>query len=115
MKETDMKDLTKIEEILLLAIWELKEKAYGFKIRHHVSSIIEKDFTYGNLYSALKRLTRKKYVTKRQGKTTPQRRGKTRMYYSVSSAGIEALKSACAMNQKLWGTRQPNSFETNSK
>ena len=48
-----MKDLTKIEEILLLSIWELKDKAYGFKIRHHVSNIIGKDFTYGNLYSAL--------------------------------------------------------------
>ncbi len=26
-----MKDLTKIEEILLLSIWELKDNAYGLK------------------------------------------------------------------------------------
>jgi DNA-binding PadR family transcriptional regulator len=110
-----MKDLTKIEEILLLSIWELKDEAYGFKIRHHVSDIIGKDFTFGNLYSALDRLTRKKYVSKRQGESTPQRRGKTRMYYTISSAGIEALKVACAMNQKLWGALKPYSFETHHK
>ena len=107
-----MKDLTKIEEILLLSIWELEDKAYGFKIRHHVSDIIGKDFTFGNLYSALDRLTRKKLVSKRAGESTPQRRGKTRMYYTLSSSGIEALKAACSLNQKLWGDRKPIFFET---
>jgi DNA-binding PadR family transcriptional regulator len=110
-----MKDLTKIEEILLLSIWKLKDEAYGFKIRRHVSDIIGKDFTFGNLYSALDRLARKKYVMKRTGESTPQRRGKTRMYYTISSAGIEALKAACAMNQKLWGALKPYSFETHHK
>ena len=110
-----MKDLTKIEEILLLSIWELKDKAYGFKIRNHVSNIIDKDFTYGNLYSALDRLTRKKYVLKRPGESTSQRRGKTRMYYTLSSAGIDALKAACVLNQKLWAGLKPCSFETQSK
>lgn len=110
-----MKDLTKIEEILLLSIWELKDEAYGFKIRHHVSDIIGKDFTFGNLYSALDRLTRKKFVSKRPGESTPQRRGKTRIYYTLTSAGTEALKSACAMNQKLWGTLSPYSFEIHNK
>ena len=40
-----MKELTKIEEILLLAIWRLKDDAYGVKIRQNVSQIIGKDFT----------------------------------------------------------------------
>jgi DNA-binding PadR family transcriptional regulator len=110
-----MKELTKIEEILLLSIWELKDEAYGFNIRHYVSDIIGKDFTFGNLYSALDRLTRKKYVLKRPGESTPQRRGKTRMYYTLSSAGIEVLKEACAMNQKLWGDLKPYSFEKRYK
>ena len=110
-----MKYLTKIEEILLLSIWQLKDEAYGFKIRHHVSDIIGKDFTYGNLYSALNRLTRKEYVFKRSGESTLQRRGKTRMYYTISSAGIEALKSACDLNQKLWGALKPYCFEPQYK
>jgi hypothetical protein len=37
------------------------------------------------------------------------------MYYTVSSAGLEALKASCAMNQKLWGALKPYSFETEKK
>ena len=53
-----MKDLTKNEEILLLTIWELQDEAYGVRIRKHISELIGKDFTYGNLYSALNQLTK---------------------------------------------------------
>lgn len=97
-----MKELTKIEEILLLAIWRLKDNAYGVKIRQHVSQIIGKDFTYGNLYSALSQLTKKKYVQKTLGEPTPDRRGRRKIYYTVSEPGIKALKAARQMNQKMW-------------
>jgi hypothetical protein len=36
-KSRAVKELTKIEEILLVTIWRLKDKAYGVKIRQHVS------------------------------------------------------------------------------
>ena len=75
-----MKDLTKIEEILLIAIWRLEDEAYGVKIRQHVSQLIGKEFTYGNLYSALHQLTVKKYVKKILGEPTPARRGRRKSY-----------------------------------
>ena len=97
-----MKELTKIEEILLLAIWRLKEDAYGVKIRQYVSQIIGKEFTYGNLYSALSQLAKKKYVKKTLGEPTPDRRGRRKIFYTVSTAGMKALKAARDMNQKMW-------------
>ena len=97
-----MKELTKIEEILLLAIWRLKEDAYGVKIRQNVSQMIGKEFTYGNLYSALSQLTKKKYVKKTLGEPTPDRRGRRKIFYTISSAGMKALKAAREMNQKMW-------------
>jgi PadR family transcriptional regulator PadR len=97
-----MKDLTKIEEILLLSIWRLKDNAYGVKIRHYASEIIGKDFTYGNLYSALKQLTKKNYVSKRFGEPTLERRGRRRIYYTLSPEGLKALKSAYEVNKRLW-------------
>lgn len=97
-----MKDLTKIEETLLLAIWRLKDDAYGVQIRKCVSQIIGKEFTYGNLYSALNQLSQKKYVTKTLGDPTPDRRGRRKIFYTVSPAGIKALKTAREMNQKMW-------------
>lgn len=97
-----MKELTKIEEILLLSIWRLKEDAYGVKIRQHVSQIIGKEFTYGNLYSALSQLAKKKYVNKALAEPTPDRRGRRKITYTVSAVGLKALKASREMNQKMW-------------
>jgi len=100
--EDKMKELTKIEEILLLAIWQMKDDAYGVKIRQYVSQIIGKEFTYGNLYSALSQLAKKKYVKKTLGEPTQDRRGRQKIFYSVSALGMKALKAAREMNQKMW-------------
>lgn len=110
-KQLKMSDLTKIEEILLLAIWRLKNEAYGVKIRKYVSSIINKDFSYGNLYSALGQLTRKKYVQKTMGTPTPNRRGRSKIYYTVTTLGIDSLKSAHEMNEVLWAGINKVAFE----
>jgi PadR family transcriptional regulator PadR len=100
--EDKMKELTKTEEILLLAIWRLKDDAYGVKIRQYVSQFTGKEFTYGNLYSALSQLAKKKYVNKTLGEATTDRRGRRKIFYSVSAAGTRALKAAREMNQKMW-------------
>jgi DNA-binding PadR family transcriptional regulator len=97
-----MKDLTKIEEMLLIAIWHLKEKAYGVKIRQYVSAVVGRDLTYGHLYSALNQLVIKKYVKKSVEKTPAPRLGRPRIYYSISPEGADALKEAMVMNEKLW-------------
>ncbi len=97
-----MKELTKVEEILLVTIWRLSEQAYGVKIRQHVSRVLGKELTYGNLYSALHQLTAKKYVVKTLGESVPSRRGRRRIFYSVSPGGLEALENARLMNDKLW-------------
>ncbi len=97
-----MKDLTKIEEILLVAIWRLKGNAYGVRIRQHVSSVIGRQLTYGHLYSALNQLAAKDFVAKSEGKAAIQRLGRPRVYYSLTSEGLEALKGAMKVNEKLW-------------
>jgi len=97
-----MKELTKIEEILLVAIWHLKEKAYGVKIRQHVSKIVGKELTYGHLYSALNQLVAKKYVLKSVGQMSTKRLGRPRIYYSISPVGMSALRTAREMNERLW-------------
>jgi PadR family transcriptional regulator, regulatory protein PadR len=96
-----MQELTKIEEILLWAIAELEDDAYGFRIRRHISARLGLDFTYGNLYSALGRLVEKGYVSKRQGGSSPARRGKTRVYYILQEDGRLALRKAYQLNRAM--------------
>ena len=97
-----MKELTKIEEILLLAIWRLQGDAYGVKIRQHVSEIIKKDFTYGHLYDALSQLDKKEYVKRELGQLIPNRRGRRQKIYSVTELGFNALEKAREVNEAIW-------------
>lgn len=97
-----MKELTKTEEILLMAIWRLKDDAYGVKIRQYISGLLGKEFTYGNLYSALNQLVKKKYVRKTLGEPTPDRRGRRKIYYTLSREGTKALQNARELHERLW-------------
>lgn len=97
-----MKDLTKIEEILLLAIWKLEGEAFGVRIRKFVSSLTHRDFTYGHLYSALHQLRHKGYVSQAVGDSAPGRGGRRRIFYTVSPEGLKALQDARDLHEKLW-------------
>lgn len=97
-----MKDLTLTEEMLLLTVWRLKENAYGVTIRKHVSQKTDRTFAYGTLYSALDKLVRMVYLTKTTGDPTPERGGRRKYFYHITEKGIEALKNALKLKQRLW-------------
>ena len=97
-----MKELTKIEEMLLITIWKLKENAYGVKIRQYIQQQLGRDLSYGNLYSILDQLVKKGYVSKTVGESSPKRRGRSRIYYSLLPEGSHALKSAQELKDTLW-------------
>lgn len=98
-----MRYLTKSEEILLLAIWKLKDNAYGVKIRKQVMEVTKENMTYGTLYSSLDQLAKKEYVYKSIGDPTPERGGRRKIFYSVTPKGLEALKNAKELTKVLWG------------
>lgn len=106
-----MEDLTKMEETVLIAIWQLKNKAYGYEIRKHISEVFKKEFSLGNLYSALYQMNKKDYINKSIGEATERRRGKKKIYYSVTPKGMKALKLACEMHDLVWRGVTVHSFE----
>ena len=106
-----MKYLTKSEEILLLAIWKLKENAYGVTIRKQVEKITKEETTYGTLYSGLDQLVKKEYVVKSEGDPTPQRGGRRKIFYTITPKGFEALREAQALTKNLWGDISDLAFE----
>ncbi len=106
-----MKELTKAEEILLIAIWRLKENAYGVAIRKEVTEKAKKTYTYGTLYGLLDQLVLKEYVTKTMGDPTPERGGRRKTYYLLSSMGIEALKHSFDVQKSVWDGITDVSFD----
>jgi PadR family transcriptional regulator PadR len=97
-----MKDLTLSEIIFLLGIWRLEENAYGMTIRKEIEQMTRKTYTYGTLYSTLDQLYKKGYVIKRAGPPTPERGGRSKIFYRLSPEGITALKAARQLQRAIW-------------
>ena len=97
-----MKELTKAEEMLLLAILRLKNNAYGVAIKQHVQKTTGITLPYGTLYFILEQLTKKGFVRRFTGEAKPERGGRSRIYYTLTSEGNKALKQAYKTQQKIW-------------
>lgn len=94
--------LTITEQILLLSIIRLGEEAYGVMIREMVSRYTGKDVAFGTLYNNMDQLIRKGFAESHKGEPTAVRGGKAKVYYRITKKGIEALKTARELQNKLW-------------
>ena len=106
-----MKELSKAEEIVLLAIWRIGEDAYGVNIRKQIEMDASKDYTYGTLYGLLRQLTFKGFVRKRLGDPTPEKGGRSKTYFDLTSEGKRALKEAIAFHRQVWKDLDEWSFD----
>jgi DNA-binding PadR family transcriptional regulator len=97
-----MKYLTLNEEVLLLAIWKLKDNAYAVSVRDKVIEMTKKNVVYGTLYNSLDYLLKKRLVTSRKGEPTAERGGKRKIYYTLTTEGLSALKASREFHQTIW-------------
>ena len=97
-----MKLLSKSEELLLLAVCNLKDNAYGVEILKYVSEVTGQDWSIGSIYVPLDRLARMGYVRTYQGEPTSKRGGKSKRYFEATKEGIEALKENKKVQEEMW-------------
>ncbi len=97
-----MKELTKVEETVMIAIWRLKDDAYGVNIKSQIKNVTDREFVYGTLYSTLEQLVSKGYIRKTFGEPTPERGGKRKVFFSVTDPGIDSLKHSFEIRQAVW-------------
>jgi PadR family transcriptional regulator PadR len=94
--------LSRSEEIVLLAIWKLKDNAYGVSIRELVSKDTGHEWSFGAVYKPLKKLVRNAYVEKRSSQPFAERGGRSKYMYSLTSAGKKALKEIRKIYRAVW-------------
>jgi PadR family transcriptional regulator PadR len=88
-------NLGDFEQVMLLAILRLKAAgAYGVSIRQEIIRNTARSPTPGAIYTTLERLEDKGLVKSVTGEATPERGGRAKRYYSVTGAGMTALKRA---------------------
>lgn len=94
--------LGEFEQVVLLALARLRDRAYGMAIRQEIERRTGRDVGIGSVYSALDRLERKRYVSSRVGHPTPERGGRAKRYYRLERAGYLALTRSQEMFASLW-------------
>lgn len=94
--------LSRSEEIVLLAVWKLKDNAYGVTIREQVSKDTDHEWSFGAIYKPLKQLTHKHYVEKRKSKSSPDRGGRSKYMYTLTREGKEALREIRRIIKSVW-------------
>jgi len=97
-----MKLLSKPEELVLLAIWRLKENAYCVPIREQIIQITGKKWSFGSIYIPLNRLEEKGLINSILGESTNERGGRAKRYYTLTEKGKVKLQEARELEHKMW-------------
>lgn len=97
-----MKLLSRIEEIVLLAIWKLGDDAYGLTICREVVRMTGKDWLVGAIYAPLSRLHKNGCVEIRAGEPSAERGWRRRVYYKLTPQGKAALAEIQEVNARVW-------------
>ena len=108
-----MKLLSRIEELILLSIFRLKEEAYGVRILDEVIATTKENWLQGAIYGPLARLQKNGYVEAIKGEPTPERGGRAKVYYKLTKDGIEALKKVNEVNSVIWKNIDETELENN--
>ena len=94
--------LSRIEEILLLAIWKLGDNAYGITIREQVEKDTGVKWMSGAIYAPLNRLRKNGYVKTIQAKQPANKGGRPRIYYQFTSLGKKKLVTVQEVSRTIW-------------
>jgi PadR family transcriptional regulator PadR len=91
---TKGKHLGELEQLVLLAILQLENNAYGLNVMKEMKERAGRSVSRGALYAVFDRLEGKGVVASRFGDPIPGRGGKPRRYMSVTPEGVAALQEA---------------------
>ena len=94
--------LGELEQQILLVVLRLGDEAYANPIGELLASAADRRLARGALYTALERLETKGFVRSTLGDPLPERGGRARRYFTVTSAGRRALRNSRRILLGLW-------------
>ncbi len=94
--------LTRKEELILLAVHKLGESASLVRVREILNVSTGHEWTIGNVYVPLDRMTKLGYLEVRVGEPTARRGGKAVKYYALTRQGKEALAELKRVHDTMW-------------
>ena len=86
--------LGELEQLILIALLRLGEDSYGVTVRDEITRRTGRAMSFGTVYSTLARLEDKGLVSTRLGEPTPERGGRGKKHFVISSAGRKAVDAS---------------------
>ncbi|MFA9453127.1 MAG: PadR family transcriptional regulator [Candidatus Aminicenantaceae bacterium] len=94
--------LTRAEELILLAVWRLKDRAYSVEIRGDLKAVTGRPWSFGAVYMPLDRLTKRGLLQSYLADPTSERGGRSKRIYSLTNEGHSALKEIRRIQDTAW-------------
>jgi PadR family transcriptional regulator PadR len=94
--------LGEFEQLLLLAVLRLGSDAYGPGIARQLEARAGRSVSRGALYTSLDRLEDKGLLRWKAAAGTPARNGLPRRVYTVTPAGVSALRASRETLRRMW-------------
>lgn len=99
--------VSRLEEIILLSIWKLRDNAYGITILEEVKKATGKTLLTGSIYASLARLLKRGLLDSKEGEPIAERGGRRKIFYQLSHEGLQALLAVKRVNDFLWNSIPP--------
>ena len=96
------KFLSRPEEIVLLAVWKLKDDAYGIAIREFIQKLTGKYWSVGAIYVPLERLEKKGLLKSWICPPRKEKGGRRKRLFRVTKTGVTELNALNRMQTALW-------------
>jgi PadR family transcriptional regulator PadR len=94
--------LGNFELMLLLALLRLGEGAYGVTIARELEQQTGREVVVASVYATLERLEERGFVSSKLGDATPERGGRAKRHFRITSAGIREVRDARQSLMNLW-------------
>ena len=102
--------LGEFEELVLLIVGVLCDHAYGVSVAEEIEKQTGRGVSLSAVHTALYRLEEKGFITSAVGGATPQRGGRRKRLYTITTAGRASLREVRLMRNRLWDMIPPPSL-----
>jgi DNA-binding PadR family transcriptional regulator len=95
--------LREFEILLLLAVGDLRDEAYGLAIHERIEALTGRSIAFGQIYTGLGRLEQRGFVSGREGESTEGRGGRPKKFYRLEPPAVHVLRSSAETYARLAG------------
>ena len=94
--------LGEFEELVLLTVGILHGNAYGVTIKDEIEERLHRQVSVGALQITLRRLENKGFLKSSHGETSAARRGRPKLYFTITPHGKKAIEYSRQTRNALW-------------